>query len=433
MTLNSFICRLASAIAFVLVSVAHAAGAPLEPVWSLTQKEKPRLLDTLKDLVAIESGSSDIEGLDRIAALVAGRLKALGGKVEMIEPGPNVYKMFDTPKQIGKMVKATFTGKGTRKILLIAHMDTVYPRGMIAKQPHKIEEDRAWGLGIADDRHGIAVILHSLAILKAIDHAQYGTLTVLINGDEEVSSPASRFIITELGTQHDAVLSFESGGNPKVDQIRLATSGIAAATIAVHGRASHAGAAPEQGVNALYELAHQVLQARDLSQPEVGLKANWTLAKAGVVRNMIPPEAQAQADIRVDRIADYDGIEQKLRERIKNKLLPEAQVELTFERRRPPLQATDASRALAAHAAKIYEEIGMKLTVRDRPTGGGTDAAFASLKTKAPVIEGFGLRGFGSHSTNAEYVLISSIEPRLYLTVRMIMDLADGKAPVSGN
>jgi glutamate carboxypeptidase len=172
------------------------------------------------------------------------------------------------------------------------------------------------------------------------------------------------------------------------------------------------------------------MQARDLSQPDVGLQVNWTLARAGVVRNMIPPEAQTQADIRVDRVADYDDIERKLQERIKNKLLPESKVELTFERRRPPLQATEGSRALGAHAAKIYdEELGMKLTVRDRPTGGGTDAAFAALQTKAPVVEGFGLRGFGSHSTNAEYILISSIEPRLYLAVRMIMDIGQGKAP----
>jgi glutamate carboxypeptidase len=349
----------------------------------------------------------------------------------MIEPGREVYKMFDTPEKIGKMVKATFSGTGTKKILLLAHMDTVYPPGMIAQQPYKVDGDRAYGLGIADDRHGIAVILHGLAILKAMNFREYGTITVLINGDEEISSPASRFVITEQGTAHDVVMSFEGGGGPNVDQIRLATSGIAAATLTVRGRASHAGSAPERGVNALYELAHQILNARDLSEPEVGLKANWTMARAGIVRNMIPPGAQAQADIRVDRISDYDGIEQKLRERIKNKLLSEAQVELDFERRRPPLQATDASRALAAHAARIYDEIGMKLTVRERPTGGGTDAAFAALKTSAPVVEGFGLRGFGAHSTNAEYILIPSIEPRLYLTVRMIMDIAQGKAPAN--
>jgi glutamate carboxypeptidase len=169
---------------------------------------------------------------------------------------------------------------------------------------------------------------------------------------------------------------------------------------------------------------------RDLSDPSVGRQVNWTLARAGIVRNMIPPEATAQADIRVDRVADLDGIEKTLRERINNRLLPDSKVELAFERRRPPLQATDASRALAAHARAIYDEIGMKLEVRDRPTGGGTDAAFAALETKAPVLEGLGLRGFGSHSTNAEYVFSDSIEPRLYLTTRLIMDIANGRAPL---
>lgn len=417
-------------IFLIFSATALAAGTPVEPVWSLAQKEKIAMLATMQQLVEIESGSADIEGLDRIAALIANRLTALGGKVETIEPGPEVYKMFDTPAKIGKMVKATFTGSGTKKILLLAHMDTVYPRGMLANQPFKVEEDRAWGLGIADNKHGVALILHVLAILKAAGFSDYGTLTVLINGDEEVSSPGSRHLITRLATEQDAVMSFEGGGGPKTDQVRLTTSGIGAATIKVRGRASHAGSAPERGVNALYELAHQVLQARDLSRPEVGTKVNWTLARAGIVRNMIPPDAQAQADIRVDQVADLAGIEEALRERIKTKLLPESEVDLVFERRRPPLQATDASRALGAHAKMIYAEIGKELTVRDRPTGGGTDAAFAALETKAPVIEGFGLRGFGSHSTNREYVIMSSIEPRLYLAARMIMDIAQGKAPL---
>jgi glutamate carboxypeptidase len=420
-----------AALAFSLLACAAVAGgAPLEPVWSRAKKEKPALIDTLKELTSIESGSADREGLDRIAAVLSARFSALGGKVETIEPGPEIYKMFDTPEKIGSMVKATFTGTGTKKILLLAHMDTVYPRGTIAKQPFRIADDLVWGLGIADDRHGIAVILHTLSILRALGFRDYGTLTVLVNGDEEVSSPASRFVITRLGKEHDAVLSFEGAGSPTADQIRLATSGIGAATITVRGQASHAGSAPERGVNALYELSHQILQARDLSDPTVGRQVNWTLSRAGVVRNMIPPEATAQADIRVDRVADLDGIEQTLRERIKNKLLPDSKVEVTFERRRPPLQATDASRALAAHAGKVYEEIGLKLSVRDRPTGGGTDAAFAALETKAPVLEGFGLRGFGSHSTNAEYIVGPSIEPRLYLATRMIMDISNGKAPI---
>ena len=417
------------ALFLVLAGLAPKAfGQAREPVLSLAKKEKPALLETLKQIVSIETGSRDYEGLTNLAGVIAGRFKDLGGQVELVEPS-EVYKMEDTPEKIGKMVRATFTGTGTKKILLIAHMDTVYPRGMLAKQPFRVDGNHAYGLGIADDKHGIAVILHTLAILRAMNFRDYGTLTVLINADEELSSPGSRSLISKLGVEHDAVMSFEGGGGPKEDQVRLATSGIALAVLTVRGRASHSGAAPERGVNALYELSHQVLQARDLSQPEVGLKVNWTLANAGIVRNMIPPYAQAQADIRVDRVSDYDGVEQKLRERIKNKLLPEAQVELNFERRRPPLQATDAARALGAHAEKIYAEIEKQLTVRDRPTGGGTDAAFAALNTKAAVIEGFGLRGFGAHSTDAEYILTDSIEPRLYLAARMIMDVSQGKSP----
>jgi glutamate carboxypeptidase len=410
-----------------LAAVRPATAAPVEPVASLAAQQKTPLIDTLKDLVAIESGSGDREGLDRIADIVAARLKALGGAVEMIEPDPaDIYRMSDTPKQIGKMVRATFTGSGRQKILLIAHMDTVYQRGMLAKQPFHIDGSRAYGLGIADDKSGIAVILHTVAMLQAMNFRDYGVLTVLVNADEEVSSPGSRTTLTKLGGEHDAVFSCEPT-LVESDQLSLTTSGIAAITLDVKGKASHAGVEPEKGRNALYEMAHQVLQTRDLSDPVTGVKMNWTIARAGTVRNAIPASASAQADVRVLRVADYDGLEQKVRERIKNKLIPDTAVDITFERRRPPLELTPPSRALAAHAQAIYAEIGRTLIVRDVAEGGGTDAAFAALRTRAPVIEQFGLRGFGWHSNDAEYVDLDSIVPRLYLLTRMIMDAAQGK------
>ncbi len=249
---------------------------------------------------------------------------------------------------------------------------------------------------------------------------------MLINGDEEVSSAGSRTLITKLGSEHDLVLSCEGAGQE--DAIRLTTAGIAAVQLKVTGRASHAGGAPEQGRNALYELSHQILQTRDLSNAETGVKMNWTLATAGSARNVIPAEARATADVRVLRVADYDGIEQQIRDRIKNQLIPDTRVEMVFERTRPPLEATPAARAVAAHAQRIYGEIGLRLEVQATAPGGGTDAAFASLQTKAAVIEGFGLRGFGAHSNDAEYIEIASIEPRLYLMVRLIMDASQGKA-----
>jgi hypothetical protein len=121
----------------------HVWGQAREPVLSLAKKEKSALLETLKALVSIESGSRDDEGLAKLAGVIAGRLKELGGRVELVEPS-DVYKMEDTPEKIGKMVRASFTGTGTKKILLIAHMDTVYPRGTLTQQPFRLEGDRAY-------------------------------------------------------------------------------------------------------------------------------------------------------------------------------------------------------------------------------------------------------------------------------------------------
>jgi len=418
--------RLCTAAFLATALPGPAAAQPVEPLLALAKKERQPFLDTLKELVSVETGSRDLEGLDRAAKLIAGRLSALGGKVVLVDPTEGAYRMEDTPAKIGKVVHARFEGKGAKKILLLAHMDTVYLRGMIAKQPFRIEGDRAYGLGIADDKNGVALILHVLAMLKAMDFRGYGLVTVLVNADEEMSSPGSRHLLTRLGAEHDAVFSCEAS-RVDSDKLALATAGIASVILKVKGRASHAGSAPEQGRNALYELAHQMLQTRDLSNPATGLKMNWTLASGGSVRNAIPAEASATADVRVLRVADYDGIERAVRERIRNKLIPETQVEMTFERRRPPLEATAASRALGEHALRIYAELGKELVVDALAEGGGTDAAFASLNTKAPVIERFGLQGFGAHSNDAEYVAVDSIEPRLYLLARLIMDVSQGR------
>ncbi|BAT58262.1 carboxypeptidase G2 precursor [Variibacter gotjawalensis] len=409
-------------------SLALPAHAQTDQIKALAARHKQPLLDTLKDIVSIETGSRDIEGLDKSAAYVADKLKALGGEVEVIDPqGDDVYKMEDTPARLGKIVRATFKGTGTKKIMLIAHQDTVYQKGMLAKQPFQINGDRAYGLGIADDKQGLAVVLHTVAILKELNYREYGTLTVLFNGDEEISSPGSRALLVKLGKEHDATLSFEAARSDS-DRLSLATAGIAAVILKVHGKASHAGSAPERGTNALIELAHQLLQTKDLQDPENGIKMNWTTAMSGSTRNTIPALAIATADVRVLKVIDYEKLEKALREKIKTQLDPKAKVDLTFERRRPPLEPTDASRALSKHAQSVYQEIGKTLEVSDEAEGGGTDAAFAALETKNPVIERFGLRGFGAHSADAEYVLIDSIEPRLYLAIRMIQDIASGKA-----
>jgi len=420
--LRRFLALAASSAALFVAVVAGAT--PVAPVHDLARQEQQPLLDTLRDLVMIESGSKDLEGLDKIAQLVAGRLRQLGGQVEIVPP-TDVFRMDDTPPRTGAMVQAVWKGTGTRKILLIAHMDTVYLRGMLKDQPFRIQGERAYGLGIADDKQGVALIVHTVALLNKLGFKDYGTLTVLVNGDEEISSPGSRSTITRVASDQDVVLSFEGGGSD--GSVRLATSGIGSAYLTVKGRSSHAGARPEGGINALYELSHQILQMKDLSQNDKGLKLNWTVAQAGTNRNVIPAQATAQADARALRVSDFDQLQAALQEKVKTTLVPGAEVQLKFEVRRPPLEATAASRRIGAHGQTIYAELGLPMKVLDTATGGGTDAAFAALQARGAVIEGFGLSGFGAHSNDAEYVEIGTIVPRLYLATRLILDVAQDK------
>lgn len=423
--MNCQIRALFAAASLFAASLAVAAPSS-EQLQQLARQEQPALLETLRALVDVESGSKDVEGLARLAALIARKLEVLGGEVSLIEP-TDLYRMDDTPARVGSMVKAQFKGRGTKKLLLIAHMDTVYLKGMLKDQPFRIDGNKAYGLAIADDKQGVAMILHAIALLKKAGIDEYGTLTVLINGDEEISSPGSRATIASTAADQDMTLSFEAAGAD--GGVRLATSGIGAAYLSVEGRASHAGARPEAGINALTELAHQLLQMQDLSEPNTGVKLNWTMAQAGTNRNVIPANATAQADARALRLADFDRLEKEMQRRVQQRRVSDAKVQVKFEVRRPPLEATPASRALAKRAQAIYGEIGLPMKVAEVATGGGTDAAFAGLHARGPVIEGLGLTGFGAHSNDAEYVDIGSIAPRLYLIARLVMDVSAGRTP----
>ena len=394
-----------------LSQTAVTAATKSEAVAEMAKQQVPKYLATLKALVSVESGSRDLEGLLKVRGVIEDKLKALDIPFEVIAAPAD--------SKAGAMVRATIKGRGTKHVALIAHMDTVYQKGDLAQQPFRVEGDKAFGLGIADDKGGVAMVLHTLEMVKALKIDSFGELTVLFNGDEEIGSPVSHDYFTALGRENDVVMSFEGSGT-KADYVRLATSSIARVTMNVKGRASHSGANPDFGRNALYELSHQILQTRDLSDPAKGLKFNWTLAKAGSVANMIPPDASATGDARAERTVDFDYLEATLRERIKNKLIPETEVSLNFVRTRPPLSPTDAARAVAKQALAIAEEIKWPLTVIEQATGGGTDAAFAALQAKGAVLESFGPQGFGAHSNSAEYILVPSVEPRLYITTRLI-------------
>jgi len=413
--MKRYVSVLLMALVMGQAKVSLSAEPSAKTVADLAKQQVPRYLDTLNQLVSIESGSRDLEGLSKVRGVIEEKLRAMGIAYEVINAPAD--------SNAGAMVKAIVKGKGKANIALIAHMDTVYQRGDLTKQPFRIDGDKAYGLGIADDKGGVAMVLQTLDMLKSLKIDSFGQLTVLINGDEEIGSPVAHKYFTALGRENDLVISFEGSG-VKSDYVRLATSSIARVNMTVKGRASHSGANPDFGRNALYELSHQILQTRDLSDPSKGIKFNWTQAKAGTVPNMIPSEGKATADVRAESMADFDEVEKKLRERIKTKLIPDTEVIVDFVRGRPPLNPTEKARAVAKQAQKIAEEINWKLDVLEKATGGGTDAAYASLQAKGAVIESFGPQGFGAHSDDAEYILLNSIQPRLYITTRLIEEVS---------
>ncbi|MET0541171.1 MAG: glutamate carboxypeptidase, partial [Variovorax sp.] len=311
-----------------------------------------------------------------------------------------------------------------KNLLLMSHMDTVYLKGILAKAPFRVEGNKAYGPGIADDKGGNAVILHTLKLLKTYGVRDYGTITVLFNTDEEKGSFGSRDLIQEEAKQADYILSFEPTAADN-EKFSLGTSGIAYVQANVKGKASHAGAAPELGINAVVEASDLVLRTMDIDDKAKGLRFNWTIVKGGAVNNIIPESATVNADVRYARNEDFDAAMKTLEERAQKVKVPGAEVAIVVTRGRPAFNAGEGGKKLVEKAMGYYKEAGGVIEVEER-TGGGTDAAYAALSGK-PVIESLGLPGFGYHSDKAEYVMIDAIPRRLYMAARLIMDLGQGK------
>lgn len=398
------------------ISNKSCAANPDAKLLAAATAEQPAVIASLKDMVAIESPSASAEGVAKMADYTEQRLRALGA---------NVVRRKGT-RGPGEIVTATFTGTGAKRLMLIGHMDTVYPVGTLQSQPWKVDGERLFGPGIADDKGGLAVVLHALKILKDAGWKDYAKLTVMFNADEEIGSVGSGEMIAATAAQHDYVFSCEPTA-AKPEGLLLGASGTGTVTMEVTGRSAHAGAAPELGRNALVELSHQILQTEDIAKSIPGTQLNWTESKSGLVRNQIPEKASASADMRLTIPDGFEKMEAALNERVKNRHVPDTTTTISIERGRPPFVASPAARELTKTAQVIYGELDRKLTIFDN-TGGATDAGYAARSGKAIVIESFGLPGAGYHARD-EYITTGSIVPRLYLMTRMLQEVAKPNAP----
>ena len=403
-------------LALICAASLPAWAAPDAAVLAAARAAEPAVIQSLKDMVAIESGTMDAPGLGRMADYAEARLKALGLQVERSRAGAEPRDVL-----VGRLA-----GTGQRRLMLIAHMDTVYWPGILASQPIRQDGNKLYGPGIADDKGGMAVVLHTLALLKAAGWQNYAQLTVLFNADEESGSGGSGDLIARLGEQHDVVLSYEPTAAKEVakaEGVLLAAAGAVPLTMTVKGRTAHAGAAPQLGRNALIEAAHQMLQTRDIAKGIPGAQLNWTTLETGKTRNQIPEIASVGADVRLTAAGADARLLAALRaQAVASTLVPDTEVSFALGAGRPPFVGGERTLALAKRAQAIYAELDNRPLTLVPGTGGGTDAGFANRSGKPAVLESLGLAGWGYHAKD-EYIEIDSIVPRLYLSARLLMDL----------
>jgi glutamate carboxypeptidase len=407
--IDKFILQGAMALSLGLHGYAWAAAPIDKQVQEHAMQSTPAVLGLMEKLVNIDSGTSSEKGLDQVGAIVAEEARKLGMQVEFSPAAPPA---------VGKNIVATFKGNGRAKILLMTHMDTVFADGTAAARPFRVQGDRAYGPGVMDDKGGIAMALQAIRILQQTKFSNFAHVTLLVNTNEETFSKGSRSLIESLSRQHDVVLSMEPGR--AADGVVVWRKGSADLAIEVKGKAAHAGVAPESGRNAAMEAAHQMLQMSKLGDPAKLTTVNFTVIKAGDRPNVIPDAARVQGDMRATQADEFDRVEKDMARIAEKKLIAGTEVKTSLTRGMAPMPVNPRTDALAARAQAIYAELGMKLGLEG--SGGAADANYAAA-LGVPTIDGFGIVGGGIH-TDEEYAEIKSIPPRLYLLVRMIMELA---------
>lgn len=400
--------KMAMGLMLAAVAIPATAKGKDAKVWAAAERLRPAQLDTLEQVVNIDSGTGDVAGGRKVASLLVPRLKALGMDVQAV-----AAEAPDLPENI----VATLKGTGRGRILMIGHIDTVFGPGTVAQRPFRITGDRATGPGVSDEKGGVVEGLYALQILHDLGFRDFGQITFLIETSEEKGSPGTQALIKRLVADADVELNLEPGDPP--DVLTVWRKGSTTFHIDVTGRAAHAGVAPQDGRNAAVELIHQV-QADDVfPKSGSGITANLTLMSAGSRENIIPEKASAAINVRVRDKADFEKVEQAYRANAARTEVPDTQVAVSRTTAFPPLASNPGTDALAARAEAIYAGIGRKI---GRGGNGGASESALAYEAGVPALDGLGPVGGGFHS-DKEYLDLTTLTPRLYLLAELLMDL----------
>jgi glutamate carboxypeptidase len=367
---------------------------------------EPQMVQWLTELVSADTPSGDKAALDRFADRLRRQFQECGAEAATIE---------DSHAGNHLLVRYSTGSPGKKPILILGHLDTVWPSGEASRRPVRIDDGKIYGPGALDMRGGLTLMM-ALAYYRRT-HTSDGMrpVTILLGSDEETGSRTSRHLIESEALKSELVLVLEPclpGG-----ALKTFRKGVGVFKVSVHGVAAHAGVDYARGVSAIRELAHQIGQLYQLNDPGKETTVNVGMVHGGTRPNVIADHAEMEVDVRVASAADGEQLAQQILGLKATQ--PGARLEISGGINRPPLERTPQNVRLFQKARQLASDIGISLT--EGATGGGSDGCFTSA-LGVPTLDGLGPDGDGSHALH-EHVIIESLVPRAALLTQLTLKL----------
>ncbi len=381
------------------------AEFPIRAFLAGARRKEPALLKLARSLVLAESPSDNKAAVDACAAIAAGTARSLDGRVKL-----------HRQRQYGDVLELRFGPRTKRSsslpkpILLLGHLDTVWPIGTLRSMPCRIADGRLWGPGTLDMKVGVAMALTAVEILSEADLLKR-EIVLLLNSDEEIGSPISRPVTENLARECAAVYVLEPAQGLAYKTARKGTGNW---RIDIRGVAAHAGVDFEKGASALRELASVIETVSGWTELKRGLTVSVGVAGGGSKTNVIPAEAFAEVDVRIAKTTDGPRIERKFRSlKATDK---RCSLAVSGGINRPPMERTRGTVKLYERARSLAAELGIDL--KEASTGGASDGNFTSA-LGIPTLDGMGAVGEGAHASH-ESILIEHLAPRTALLAAML-------------
>lgn len=379
----------------------------MDPILAFTQAHQAAIIETIRQMVEVESPSDDRDAVNRhveqLCDMLSGEAKLTRKKGGTY--GDHLLIDFNLP---GK--------KKTGQVLALGHTDTVYPLGILKTMPWRVADGRLWGPGVLDMKGGVAFFIHAMRALRELDIPVASKVVLQLNSDEEVGSHSSRALTEAMALKSKCVLVLEPGTG-LTGKLKTARKGVGGYEVTVHGKAAHAGVDFSNGANAINELARQIAVIAGFTDLDKGLTVNPGVIRGGTRTNVVPAEAVVEVDLRIARLRDGAYLEKKFRG-----LKPvdkRCTLTVTGGLNRPPMERTKAIAALFAKARGLAAELGVVL--EESATGGGSDGNF-SAALGVPTLDGLGTVGEGAHAVN-ESILVDRIADRTALLAKLVAAL----------